>query len=92
MPWNVPKKDFDLFPLEDIELPPTLKDDLKDVPAGDIKLAKPMGDHAEMLAWGRWKEAVQAYLAAIAYCDAQIGRLLDAYEKSPHRDNTVLVF
>ena len=88
MPWNVPKKYYDLFPLDTIELPPTQKDDLKDVPAGGIKMAKPDGDHAAMLKSGRWKEAVQAYLAAIAYCDAQIGRLLDAYDKSPHKDNT----
>lgn len=92
MPWNVPKKYFDLFPLESIELPPTTTNDLKDVPAGGIQFAKPKGDHATMLASGRWKEAVQAYLAAIAYCDAQIGRLLDAYEKSPEKDNTVVVF
>jgi arylsulfatase A-like enzyme len=92
MPWNVPKKYYDLFPLESIELPPTTKDDLSDVPAGGIKMAKPMGDHAEMLKSGRWKEAVQAYLAAIAYCDTQIGRLLDAYDASPHKSNTIIVF
>jgi arylsulfatase A-like enzyme len=92
MPWNVPKKYYDLFPLESIELPPTQAGDLKDVPAGGIKMAAPQGDHAAMLASGRWKEAVQGYLAAIAYCDAQIGRLLDAYEKSPHKDETIIVF
>jgi arylsulfatase A-like enzyme len=92
MPWDVPKKYYDLFPLDSIELPPTQKDDLVDVPAGGLAMAKPKGDHATMLASGRWKEAVQAYLAAIAYCDAQIGRLLDAYEKSPHKANTVIVF
>jgi arylsulfatase A-like enzyme len=92
MPWDVPKKYYDLFPLDSIELPPTRKDDLADVPAGGLAMAKPKGDHATMLASGRWKEAVQAYLAAIAYCDAQIGRLLDAYEKSPHKANTVVVF
>jgi arylsulfatase A-like enzyme len=92
MPWNVPKKYYDLFPLDTIELPPTQKDDLKDVPAGGLKMAKADGDHAAILKSGRWKEAVQGYLAAIAYCDAQIGRLLDAYEKSPHKSNTVIVF
>lgn len=92
MPWDVPKKYYDLFPLDAIELPPTQKDDLKDVPAAGVRMAKPGGDHATMLASGRWKEAVQAYLAAIAYCDAQIGRLLDAYDRSPHRDDTVIVF
>lgn len=92
MPWDVPKKYFDLFPLDTIQLPPTTKDDLADVPAGGLKMARPQGDHAAMLKSGRWKEAVQAYLATIAYCDAQIGRLLDAYDKSPQKDSTIIVF
>lgn len=92
MPWDVPRRYYDLFPLDAIELPPTQAGDLKDVPAGGLKFAKPGGDHATMLQSGRWKEAVQAYLAAIAYCDAQVGRLLDAYEQSPAKGNTVLVF
>jgi arylsulfatase A-like enzyme len=92
MPWNVPKKYYDLFPLDTIELPPTTKDDLRDVPPAGVKMAKPDRDHATMLQSGRWKEAVRAYLAAIAYCDAQIGRLLDAYDQSPYKDNTIIVF
>ncbi len=92
LPWNVPQKYYDLHPLDKIQLPPYLEDDLKDVPPAGIKMAKPQGDHAEMLASGRWKEAVQGYLAAISFCDAQIGRLLDAYEKSPQRDNTIICF
>jgi arylsulfatase A-like enzyme len=91
MPWNVPKKYFDMFPLEEMELPPTPTGDLDDVPAAGVKLANPQGDHAKILASGRWKEAVQAYLATIAYCDAQIGRLLDAYDRSPHKDHTIIV-
>jgi arylsulfatase A-like enzyme len=92
MPWDVPKKYYDLFPLDSIQLPPTQKDDLKDVPPAGVRMAKPGGDHAAILKSGRWKEAVQAYLAAIAYCDAQVGRLLDAYDKSPYRENTIIVF
>ncbi len=54
------------------------------------KWLDPQGDHAQMLASGRWREAVQAYLATIAFADAQIGRLLDALEASPYRDNTIV--
>ncbi|CAN5432948.1 sulfatase [soil metagenome] len=92
MPWNVPKKYYDRFPLDKIELPPHTANDLDDVPAGGLKFAKPKGDHAAMVASGRWKEAVQGYLAAIAYCDDQIGRLLDAYDKSPDKANTMICF
>jgi arylsulfatase A-like enzyme len=90
MPWNVPQKYFDMHPLADIQLPPTKPGDLDDVPAIGLKMADPQGDHAKMLESGRWKEAVQAYLATITYLDAQIGRVLDAYDKSPQRDNTII--
>jgi hypothetical protein len=74
MPWNVPRKYFEMHPLEKIELPPYREDDLKDLPAAGVKMAGDLGDHAKVLASGRWKEAVQAYLAAISYLDAQVGR------------------
>ncbi len=90
MPFSVPKEWYDKFPLDTIELPPHRQDDLDDVPAAGVKMAKPDGDHAQIVASGRWKEAVQAYLATIAYCDYEIGRLLDAYEKSPQKDNTIV--
>jgi arylsulfatase A-like enzyme len=88
----VPKAWFDRFPLESIQLPPHLENDLDDVPAAGVHLTKYENDHAQMLASGRWKEAVQAYLATIAFCDAQIGRLLDALERSAYRDNTIICF
>jgi iduronate 2-sulfatase len=92
MPWNVPRKYFDMFPLDKIKLPPHLVTDLDDVPAAGKRMARAEGDHAEMLKSGRWKEAVQAYLATIAYMDMNLGRLLDAFEKSPHRQNTIICF
>jgi len=90
MPWNVPKKYFDMYPLEKIELPPVNEKDLDDVPPIGVRMAKPQGDHAAILKSGRWKEAVQAYLATITYCDMNVGRLLDALDKSAYKDNTII--
>jgi iduronate 2-sulfatase len=90
MPWNVPKAYYDMYPLDKIELPPTTAHDLDDVPPAGIKMAKPQGDHAAIEKSGRWKEAVQAYRAAISYMDGQIGRLIDALDKSPYKDNTII--
>lgn len=92
MPWNVPQKYYDMHPLDKIQLPPYREDDLADVPAEGVRMAKPQGDHQLMLESGRWKEAVQGYLAAISYCDAMIGRLMQAFDKSEYRDNTIVVF
>jgi arylsulfatase A-like enzyme len=54
-------------------------------------MARPDGDHKRMTESGRWKEAVRGYLAAGAYTDMNVGRLLDALDKSAYRDNTVIV-
>jgi arylsulfatase A-like enzyme len=91
MPWNVPRRYFDMHPLDKIQLPPITANDLDDVPRAGVRMADPGGDHATMLASGRWKEAVQAYLAAISFADAMIGRLIDALDASAYRDNTMIV-
>ena len=91
MAWNVPQPYFDRYPLESIVLPKVLDTDLDDVPLLGKRMARPEGDHAEIVKSGRWKEAVQAYLAATSFADAMVGRLLDALDRSPHRDSTIIV-
>jgi len=92
MPWFVPRKYYDLHPLDKIELPPHIANDLDDIPPAGIRMAKPQGDHKAIVEAGRWKDAVQGYLAAISFADAQVGRLIDALDKSEYRDNTIIVF
>ncbi|MFT4587779.1 MAG: arylsulfatase A-like enzyme [Limisphaerales bacterium] len=90
-PWFVPKKYFDLFPLEDIQLPPGYKeDDLDDLPPAG-KRRGPNRYFAHIRKEGQWKQGIQGYLASIAFADAMLGRALDALEKGPNRDNTIVV-
>lgn len=92
LPCVVPPKWFDLYP-EDVELPPILANDRDDTPRASWylhwKLPEPrlkwMDEHNET------RKFVRAYLASISYVDAQIGRLLDALDASPHADNTLIV-
>jgi arylsulfatase A-like enzyme len=104
LPWYVPQKYFDMHPLEGIELPKTIDNDLDDVPDYGKKLAIEVwdpsmqrdfavegGDHNNVLANNQWQKAVQGYLATISFADAQVGRLLDALEKGGHADNTIIV-
>ena len=91
MPWSVPKKYFDMHPLSEIRLPPYREDDLNDIPEIGVRTAKPGGDHKAIRKGEAWKEAVQAYLASVTYADTQLGRLLDAFESSSHKKNTVVV-
>ena len=92
MAWNVPRKYYDMFPLDSIELPKTLETDLDDVPPAGRKMAQPDGDHRKILESGRWKDAVRGYLAAGAFADAMVGRLLAGLDASPYRDDTIIVF
>ena len=91
MPWQVPHKYYDLFPLKKISLPKVLKKDLSDIPPAGVRMARPQGDHATMLRTGNWRYAVQAYLASIAFADAQVGRLIQALDRSRYADNTIIV-
>jgi len=91
LPFAVPRKYYDLFPLEQIKLPPYREDDLDDIPPPGIRMANPKGDHARFRKSGRWQAAMQSYLATIAYTDMNVGRLLDAFEKSDYRKNTIIL-
>lgn len=91
-PWDVPKKYFDLYPLDTIRTPLVLTNDLADVPQPGVAFANPKGAHATILQTGLWQDRVRAYLASVSFADAQIGRLLNALDKSPYRDNTIIVF
>lgn len=92
LPWAVPRKYYEMFPRDQIQLPPYLENDLDDIPAAGKRMARQNRDHERFLQSGRWKDAVQSYLATIAYVDMNVGRLLDAFEKSAYRNNTIVVF
>tara|TARA_Y100001934_G_scaffold45195_1_gene54670 strand:- start:52 stop:1536 length:1485 start_codon:yes stop_codon:yes gene_type:complete len=92
LPWYAPKKYFELYPMESIVLPRVKKGDLEDVPGPGRKFANARRfDFEKIRKAGRWKHAVQAYLASITFADAQIGRVLDALDQSPHAHNTIVV-
>ena len=91
LPFVVPRKYYDAFPLESIQLPPHIENDLDDIPPAGVKMANPKSDHAKFLKSGRWQAAIQSYLATCAYTDMNVGRLLDALEQSPHKNNTIIV-
>lgn len=90
-PWFVPKKYFAPFPLESIQHGPGYRvGDLDDVPPEGQKLGRNRYfEHIQRQ--GQWKQGIQAYLASIHFADAMFGRVMDALEKSPYRDNTIVV-
>jgi len=91
LPWYVPEKYFDMYPLGKITLPSVKEDDLDDVPPLGVKMAKPNGDHRRVTEHHQWRRAVQGYLASISFADAALGKLLDAFDSSPLKANTTVV-
>ena len=90
-PLNVPKEFFDLYPLETVQLPDVLQNDLKDVPRQGKNIAKGANEYQRIVKSGEWQEIVQAYLASVSFTDAMVGRVIDALYSSPYSDNTIVV-
>ncbi|MBD3384173.1 sulfatase-like hydrolase/transferase [candidate division KSB1 bacterium] len=94
IPLFVPQKYYDMYPPDKVQLPKVLENDLADLSpvARDLALqAYTAGSHQNVVEHGQWREAVSCYLACITFIDAQIGRVLEALEKSPYRDNTSII-
>ena len=93
VPWFNPTKYIEQYPLKDLLLPPVKVDDLDDLGEWARQRAHDKDSrHRQLVEFNEWKPAVQAYLASISFADANVGRVLDALDKSPHRDNTIIVF
>ena len=94
VPMYAPKKWFDLHPLDEVVLPKTKADDLRDLSNYAIDITR--REHvAPTQKWvkesGKWQGAVQSYLASVSFVDSCVGMVLDALDASPHRENTVVV-
>ncbi len=92
IPLWAPQKYFDLFSGQSIVLPDVLADDLQDLSeVGKRWAIDPVtaGSHATVVEHMQWQAAVTAYLACVAFVDAQIGRLLDGLGRSTHANNTL---
>lgn len=93
LPWYAPRKYFDMYPAEGVTPPPVREDDLDDLPAaGKAMAADRAADLVLVKEAGRYAKVLQAYLANITFCDALVGRLLDALDASPAAQNTIIVF
>lgn len=93
VPWHAPKKWFDMYPLEDIELPPWLEADMDDIPpAGKALTAVPQMPSIE---WAKenkqWRPILQSYLASISFVDHCVGIAVDALRASAYADNTYII-
>ncbi|UXX79400.1 sulfatase [Reichenbachiella carrageenanivorans] len=96
VPYTAPKKYFDLYNLDDIEIPEVPEDEMSDIPNlgkamayGTIKT----GDHFAVvnLSDTYWKELIYGYLACVSFVDDQVGKVIEALDNSKYADNTIVV-
>ncbi|MCP4776376.1 MAG: sulfatase-like hydrolase/transferase, partial [Planctomycetaceae bacterium] len=90
VPWYAPQKYFDRFPLDSIQLPKHLDQDIEDLPEAAQKMTKSEW-HQWIVANDQWKSAVQGYLASLSFADDMVGELLNALDEGPLADNTTVI-
>jgi arylsulfatase A-like enzyme len=89
LPFNAPKQFFDLYPKEVLS-PRINPADHNDIPAVGNAWAHKRED-SKFKQDKAWNNVRRAYLACISWTDYNVGRLLDALEKSSYLENTVVV-
>ncbi len=91
LPWRVPEKFFERVPpTKKVQLPPTIENDLADMPRRGRRLAV-SDDHRAIERSRAWPEAVRSYLASVAFADHVLGLVLKALEEGPYAKNTLIV-
>ena len=81
----------------DMSLPTRNEHDWDDLPSGAAKLMRSKKwfwqgmQTVEQQHAGSFRDFIRSYAACASFADAQIGRVINALDRSPHRDNTIVV-
>ncbi len=95
LPFVAPRRYFDLYPLEKLELAPN-QFPPQGVPEVAMYNSQEFRDYTDIPDAGPIPEAAlrkafRAYCASVSYVDAQVGRLMAELDRLGLRDNTVVV-
>lgn len=90
VPFVAPASYFEPYlPFDKLPLPGKVPGDWDDIPKSGINyktsLNMKMDDR-------RQRKAIGGYYAAVSYMDAQVGKVLDALDKSGQAENTIVIF
>jgi uncharacterized sulfatase len=88
VPCVAPKKYFDMYPMDRVQLPKGPAKDRDDIPAAALTVNPPHYGLSDKEA----REFLQAYYASVTFMDEQLGRLLDALRRLGLDENTIIVF
>jgi len=88
IPWIAPSKYFDMYPLEQIQVP--------QFDESEMYMAPEWAYFTKPANWGmtapQRREAIRAYYATISFVDAQVGKILNALDRLKLTDNTTILF
>lgn len=92
LPLVAPAKYFDLYPFENVTLPPEppLREDEADIPAPARNGAVP--GYTLTATPEQRRAAIRGYLATVSYMDAQAGRVLEALRRLGLEEQTIVIF
>jgi arylsulfatase A-like enzyme len=93
VPLFVPQRWLDLYPLDEVTLPPVLDSDRDDTPpfSWNLHWKLPEPRLSTLRDANEWKPIVRAYLASTSFMDAQIGRLMETLKSNGLLENTIVV-
>ena len=87
-PYYVADRYLEMYDIDDIELPASFYDDMRDKP----NMHRRVKDRFDQLSQQEHKEAIRHYLAFCTHQDELFGRVLDALEERGEADNTIVIF
>ncbi len=93
-PFTAPQRFFDMYSVEDITFPEGYKQyDLDDVPEQGRELSDELkrfiisGETTPEM----WKKYIWGYCATNSFADWNVGRVIEALDKSQYADNTIVI-
>ena len=93
VPCYATQKWFDLYPVDQLLMPPYQAGDRDDTPRFSWylhwKLPEPRMDFLQQS--NQWANLVRSYLACTSFVDSQVGRVLDALERNGFAEDTIVV-
>ncbi|MCV9389277.1 sulfatase [Reichenbachiella ulvae] len=95
-PYTAPKRFFDLYQQENMPIPEGyLKGDLSDVPMMGRLLVDSLNmtrcNETGEIDTTTWKKFLWGYAATTSFADWNMGRVVDALDKSAYADNTIVI-
>lgn len=88
-PVAPPKPWDDMYPMEQVQLPPNHRDTLEGKPLRQFN-----GDTYRLPKWSddQFKDYIRRYWGYCSYIDSQIGRVFEALRQTGQWDNTIVIF